>query len=162
MTFSKEKIEYLPENTVCNTPPANAMRRIKFAIGVIVLLCACFIYLCWRSDRINLYVWSGNIGLSSVIDFLRTNIGSFNPGTFVKNSLPDGLYCVAYILIMDCIWENTRRRTRIFMTLLIPAVAIVHEILQYFNVVSGTFDSFDLLCYSLPVLVYLLLLRNHH
>lgn len=162
MTLKKAKAENLPEDTVCRTLPVDIARRAKLAVGVAALLSACLIYLSWRSDRINLCLWSGDAGLTPAVDFLRASLGSLDPGSFVKNSLPDGLYCAAYILIMDSVWERSRKALRIFMALLIPAVAIIHEILQYFNVVAGTFDPIDLICYSLPALIYLLILKNHH
>ena len=130
-------------------------KPFKLTIGLTLLICGCIIYISWRSEQINLYLWGEKIGLGEPIYLLRSNLGQTNPGTFVKNSLPDGLYCAAYILIMDCIWEN-ENKLRIFMTSIVPVIAITHEILQYFNLMSGTFDIADVICYCIPSITYLI------
>lgn len=136
----------------------SSRRIVKLTFGIILLLCGCLIYLTWRSRETNICLWSETIGLRSVIDFLRMRLGDYNPGNFVKHSLPDGLYCCAYILIMDSVWQDSWTFLRLLLVLLIPAIAIAHEIMQYFMIVSGTFDPMDLLCYFIPPLTYLIIM----
>lgn len=75
---------------------------------------------------------------------------------YTKFSLPDGLYCVAYILIVDAVWHNEKAK-RHWIVALIPVIAIVNEIFQYFGVANGTFDWYDLISYATPLFLYLIL-----
>ncbi|MCM1076361.1 MAG: hypothetical protein NC411_03265 [Bacteroides sp.] len=126
---------------------------------MLLLIGGCLIYLSWRSEHTNLYIWCRSAGLNFFLDCLRTSVGTYDPGAFVTESLPDGLFCAAYVLVMDCIWDRSGGVMRVLMILLMPAVAVIHEILQYFGVVSGTFDPIDLACYVVPPLTYIIILR---
>lgn len=143
---------------ICQSKLTHVSTRqiIQVILGVILLIGGCIIYIVWRSEDTNLNVWCRIAGLDFLIDYLRVNLEIYDPGTFVRNSLPDGLYCGAYILIMDGIWSNSVMWKRICMALLMPVVALVHEMLQLFGMMSGTFDSIDMLCYSAPVVLYIL------
>lgn len=126
-------------------------------LGSFALLCGIAIYLIWRSQNINIYIWCENIGLGSILSDLRGSLGKIQMGDFFCNSLPDGLYCIAYILISDSIWEKEKRWLRILVSSIIPLMAVIHETLQAFGAVRGTFDTLDLMCYSLPLIIYIFL-----
>lgn len=145
----------MPAVNSCHRPSFPLRRSLRLFIGVVLLLAGCLIYFSWRDEHINLCVWTNEIGFGFLIEFLHTTIGRIEPGSFVRDSLPDGLYCLAYILIMDCVWERSKLSLRVLMAMLIPLLAIIHEILQCCGVVAGTFDTADLFCYLLPVLTYL-------
>ena len=40
----------------------------------------------------------------------------------------------------------------------VPFITITSEVVQYFGFVQGTFDFKDLLCYTIPPLVYIVIL----
>lgn len=136
----------------------SAKRTLKFIVGVLLLVLGCMIYLSWRSERTNIYLWCRSAGLDFFLDFLRANVGTYRPATFVTESLPDGLFCAAYMFVMDSIWDRSRLALRLFMVLFMPTVAIVHEILQRFGLMTGTFDPMDLVCYALPPFIYILII----
>ena len=48
--------------------------------------------------------WTYSLGLGTVVDMLRSGIGCHYPGDFAVYTLPDALYCLAYVLIM--MWEG--------------------------------------------------------
>ena len=121
--------------------------------GVMLLLCGCAIYLLFRSQSIHLYQWAVVAGLSSTLDVLRQGVQHWQISDFVRFSLPDGLYCASYILLMDAVWKGGKT-SRYLAVSLIPLVAITHELLQGIGLVRGTFDICDLLCYAAPLLVY--------
>ena len=73
----------------------------------------------------------------------------------MKFSLPDGMYCAAYILMIDAIWHNDKGIIKDFIISLIPIVAISSEIFQCFGLFKGTFDVYDLICYAVPPLIYM-------
>lgn len=133
-----------------NTP--NIRIASETILGVIFLICGCFIYLLFRSENIYIYKWYSSLGIMN-IEQLRDSVHNYSLPDFVRYSLPDGLYCVAYILIIDAIWHNEKFK-RHWIVSLIPIIAIVNEVLQFYGVVNGTFDWFDLICYATPLLLY--------
>lgn len=143
-------------------PSRHINNSLKLFSGITFLLLGCMIYFSWRNEHTNLYVWCKDIGMGFIPDFLHASIGKTDPGSFIRNSLPDGLYCSAYVLIMDYVWQQSRLSLRVTMTLLIPLVAVIHEILQYFKIISGTFDMTDIVCYVIPVLTYLLYIISQY
>ena len=132
----------------------------EVALGVLFLACGSAIYLLFRSKSLNIYQWCSALGLSSMIDSLRNSVQGWNISDFVKFSLPDGLYSAAYILIIDAIWKNDNRLIKFIIILLIPTVTISSELLQYFGLVKGTFDMYDLICYSVPPMIYFIYIYN--
>jgi len=132
----------------------------EIILGVLFLICGCTIYLLFRSKTLYIHQWGHALGLSNTIDTLRKHVESWNVSEFVKFSLPDGLYCAAYILIMDAIWHNDNRKIKYFVMSLVPFVTISSELLQYFGLVKGTFDLYDLMCYMIPPMIYIIYIYN--
>ena len=133
---------------------------VKISLAVLMLLCGSAIYLLFRSKTLNMYKWCASLGLSDEIDSLRYAVSDWNIPEFIKFSLPDGLYCAAYILIMDSIWQKECGWPKHAVVLSVPLFTIGSEILQYFGLAKGTFDVNDLLCYSFPPLIYILFNYN--
>lgn len=125
----------------------------ELIFGVLLLMCGCLIYLLFRSENINLYQWCSSIALADSIEQLRNRVCDYQVSEFIRFSLPDGLYCASYILVVDAIWHN-EKIIRHWIVALIPAIALFSEIFQYFRVVNGTFDWYDLICYVIPLLLY--------
>ena len=126
----------------------------KVILGVVFLMLGCAIYLLFRSKTLNIYQWCSAIGLSDVIDYTRVYTHNWNIPDFIRYSLPDGLYCAAYILLMDAIWYDGDSLIKNFIIALIPTITITSEVLQFFGLVKGTFDSCDLLFYSIPIIAH--------
>lgn len=136
--------------------PKNKVRIIsELILGIFCLVCGSAIYLLFRSKTLNIYQWCVAIGLSSYIDSFREQVTSWNISDCVKYSLPDGLYCAAYLLMMDAIWYREQSVVKYIIMSIIPIVTIGSEIFQYWGFVKGTFDIYDLLCYVCPTMMYL-------
>ena len=84
------------------------MPQQKVALAISFLLCGCAIYLLFRSKTLNIYHWCATLGFSSAIDTLRLWVQNWNVPDFVRFCLPDGLYCAAYILLIDAIWHKEK------------------------------------------------------
>ena len=134
----------------------------KVFIGIFFLVCGCLIYLLFRSKSLNIYIWSKAFGLSSLIDILRLYVSNWNIPNIVRYSLPDGLYCAAYILLIDAIWHKDKRCIRYIILSLVPILTISSEILQYYGLIKGTFDKYDLVCYLLPPIIYFTIKRMNN
>ena len=132
----------------------------EIILGVVFLMWGCAIYLLFRSKSLNIYQGCMFLGLSDTIDSLRYAVQHWNITEWVRYSLPDGLYSAAYILIIDAIWKNDNRLIKFIIILLIPTVTISSELLQYFGLVKGTFDMYDLICYSVPPMIYFIYIYN--
>lgn len=127
----------------------------KLAAGLILLGCGCVIYLLFRSTTIALYQAACAIGLGSVIDHARMQTTHWVVPDFILFSLPDGLYCLSYVILIDALWpvEGT---SKAIAASVIPAAAVIHETGQGMRMVRGTFDAMDLCCYLVPWMLYLL------
>lgn len=130
---------------------------IELIIGILMLVCGGFIYLLFRSKSLNIYIWCSVIGLADYIDFMRNATREWNVADFIRFSLPDGLYCASYILVMDAIWNERSGIIKCLIISIVPIITIGSEILQYFGIVKGTFDVYDLICYAIPLITYFII-----
>lgn len=128
-------------------------RKIQFTLGTVLLLLGCSVYVLFRSRDIHLYQWASILRLTSYIESVRGLIGDLPIPDFVRFSLPDGLYCLSYILLMNSIWHGNGV-TKHFVISVIPIMAILHEIAQGVGLAKGTFDVYDILCYITPLMAY--------
>lgn len=131
-------------------------------IGIVFLICGCAIYLLFRSKHLNIYLWCESLGLSSIIDFLRFEVQDWHISSYTRYSFPDGLYCAAYILIIDAIWSKDNSPIKYIIISLVPLITITSELFQYFGLVKGTFDVYDLISYTIPPAIYLIYIHNSH
>lgn len=128
---------------------------VQFIFGMSILMVGCCIYLLFRSKTLNIYHWCSVLGLSDTIDNYRQITMLWNIPDFIRFSIPDGLYCTAYLVLMDIVWGDDSRWIKYLVLGIIPVVTIGSELLQYIGWVPGTFDVSDLICYSIPPLAYL-------
>ena len=113
------------------------------------------IYIAFRSTSLRMFGWFDNLGLHEIVVFVRRMLSDIQVPEIIKYCIPDGLWTLSYILIMDTIWSSDVKKQFIFCGI-IPFVGASSEILQYFNLVEGTFDVIDLLCYTIPFVIYLI------
>jgi hypothetical protein len=59
---------------------------------------------------------------------------------------------------MDTIWGEIPSLRKLIWCISLPIIALITELLQLLKLMPGTFDLFDMLCYALPTIVFLLLL----
>ena len=113
------------------------------------------IYMAFRSTSLRMFGWFDNLGLHETIMLVRRLLNDIQVPEIIKYCIPDGLWTLSYILFMDAIWSSDVKKQIIFCGI-IPFVGASSEILQYFNLVEGTFDVIDLLCYTIPFVIYLI------
>ena len=123
-------------------------------VGVVLLLAGCAVYLLFRSKGILLCQWFAAAAGTAALDTLRQAAAGWEPSPWMRYSLPDGLFCASYLLIMDALWRRSRPALRYLMVAVMPVAALVHECLQGMGAVRGTFDTADLLCYLTPLVIY--------
>ena len=127
----------------------------SLSISVLMLVMGGMIYLLFRDNSLLMFEWVRSVGLENSINYARENTSWLLISDWVKYSLPDGLWCASYILLMATIWSNKNFLIRFIWTITLPCVAVITEFLQLFGILIGTYDTFDLICYIIPILIYL-------
>lgn len=138
----------------------NRNEKLELTAGAVTLFIGCAIYLLFRSPSINLYRWSSATVFGDIIIVMRQAVNSWNIPDFVKYSLPDGLYCISFILLMDALWHDSKSWARHIIILSIPLIACLHEVAQGIGIAEGTFDIADIACYVIPVIIYVIAVRR--
>lgn len=129
-------------------------------LGWTFLVSGCTIYLLFRSKSLNIYQWCSLVGFSDILDCLRLRVESWQITDFTRYSLPDGLYCASYILIIDAIWHKDNSLMKFIVISIVPIASIGNEVLQLLGLVKGTFDVFDFICYTVPSMIYFIYIYN--
>lgn len=118
------------------------------------------IYLLFRSKTLLMFKWVDSLGLSQYVDRLRDLVSGITLNHITLYSLPDGLWLASYIIVVNTIVSKNNKYNLLFWSLLLPFIAIVFELLQIPGIIPGVFDVFDLICYIVPLIVYLIYLKN--
>lgn len=127
---------------------------MKLISGVTSLLAGALIYLLFRGKNLLGFMLLRRIGLEPWADRMRSYTADVRlPDVFV-NSLPGGLWALGYILVIDSIFGNQSRSTRIVWASVIPLLGVCSEVLQGVGLLPGVFDLWDLFCYALPFIIF--------
>lgn len=113
------------------------------------------IYVLYRPDNILLFRVTDSLGMKPLIDVARLSASQVNLPLFVINSLPAGLWAASYLMMMYITTRFHTRKVRLMLALPLPITAIVLEIMQYIGWCPGTFDIYDLLCYIVPLFIFI-------
>lgn len=131
------------------------MHIIKIFISLLSLLIGGLIYIGFRDENLLMFDWFNNLGLNSYIVFFRTELQHIDLPNWVIYSLPDGLWVLSYMILINEIWKSKREPQYYIWSYSLPIIAITLEITQIFTSYVGTFDIYDLLCYICPILFFL-------
>ena len=113
------------------------------------------IYLFFRSDTLILFRWCRLLRLDNLVNSMReSQVANLELPNWIVFNLPDGLWLLAYLLVVDVVWGFRLSCQSVLWLSVLPVVAIGSEVLQHFNIVIGTFDPLDLISYSLSVIVF--------
>ncbi len=129
-------------------------------VGVLFLFVGGSPYLLYRPETLVLFEVCKYLGIYDFIISLRPQdmIDSW-----VVYSLPDGLWLLAYILLMAALWNfDVRKSLRASFSL--AFIAIGSELLQIPHLIPGVFDWIDLLCYVMACIIgfiYITIINNH-
>lgn len=121
-------------------------------LSIIILLVACYVYVSYRGGDMVLYSLLEIDGNSSLFIALRQNATDL-PAWVIYN-IPDGLWLLSYLLMIEAIWGNEKQR-KIWFIIPVILFAFLLEVLQYIGFFPGTGDVLDMLCYSAAIAVYL-------
>lgn len=132
----------------------------KFAVAFAVLATGGAIYLLFRPDTLLMFGVLKAIGLGNATMAARAWADGVTLGSFIVYSLPAGLWSAAYIMAMDALWSGASRTIRLMFSMLIPLVGVASEIMQGLGLLRGIYDHLDMVCYAVPILIYILILQK--
>jgi hypothetical protein len=122
------------------------MKMRHLCLSVSALFLGGIIYiLCYASQPV-FFAWISKAGLSSWLNMARhTQLASGHAiPQWIVYSLPDGLWAFAYALLIAGIWKGKNSGIKYFWMSTIPVLIIGAELLQYTEMVKGTFSFVDI------------------
>lgn len=126
----------------------------EWIIATILLLIGCTIYLLFRPQNLLMFKIIDGIGGMSNVVSLRMYINHICFSDFIIYSLPAGLWTASYLMMMYLTTKGYTRKLRLMLALPLPITAIVLEFMQLLGLCIGTFDVYDLICYIIPLIVF--------
>lgn len=127
---------------------------MKLIGGIASLLTGATIYLLFRSKMLLVFKLLSRIGAEPWADRMRSYAADVTLPDVVVYSLPGGLWSLGYILIIDSLFGNQTRSTRIAWASVIPLLGVGSEVLQAIGLLPGVFDAWDLVFYALPFILF--------
>ena len=124
------------------------MRKAYFILTAVSLACGAAIYPLFRGP--NLLVWNvlpkpGFWDKTSLLDKISYEKGGFL--SVLSGSGPDCLWLLSGIFILRGVWFFERKIQAVYIAIFYTIAAGINAG-QYFGVIPGTFDFFDLLTMS--------------
>ena len=104
-----------------------------------------------------MFDWFRGLGISNFINSIRVDSDKQNLYGWLKNSMPAGLWLFSYLLIIDSIWGKKKIAVYWCFLYILPVIAILSELMQYFKLLPGTFDIIDLLSYGFAIVLFILI-----
>jgi hypothetical protein len=134
----------------------------KIIIGALPVFVGGLIYLTYRTDTLIMFSWFDKIGLTGIVEFLRSNqhLQNLTIPNWVKFSLPDALWLFSFNYVLLALWKFHIDRQSVFWLLLAPIIGLYSEVGQLTGSVPGTFDIVDLLLLFIATLIPFLLANN--
>lgn len=129
--------------------------RKEYLLSLAMITIGGLIYLLYRPQDILLFQITDYLGLNPYITTLRNDVSIFSLPSFVINSIPAGLWTASYLLLMYCNTRTYNKITKLLITLPLPIAAIILEFMQLLGWCPGTFDLYDLICYAIPLIIFL-------
>lgn len=123
-------------------------------VALLLILTGGMIYVLYRPENLLLFRVTDSLGITPLIDILRSNSSRVMLPPFIVNSLPAGLWTASYLLMMYITTKFHTRRIRLMLALPLPISAIALEFMQLLGWCPGTFDIYDLICYIVPLCVF--------
>lgn len=133
----------------------SASKKIEVILAISLFLLGVSIYLLWRDEHLLIHRILHASGLDVLIVPLRKSVADIIVPEWIRFALPDGLWSASYILLIDVFVKRG-----ILWTSVIPIIGILSEFFQLNGWLPGTFDIADLLAYSIPYLLYVLIINQ--
>lgn len=138
----------------------NRFQIVTAAVGVLSLSVGGSLYLLYRPETLVMFEVCKYLG---IYDFIISVRPQYTINSWVVYSLPDGLWLLAYILLMAALWNfDVLKSLRASFPLVLMAIG--SEFLQIPRLIPGVFDWLDLICYvgaCIIGFIYVIIINNH-
>lgn len=124
-------------------------------VALLLIFTGGMIYVLYRPESLLLFRVTDSLGITPLIDILRSNSSRVMLPSIMINSLPAGLWTASYLIMMYITTKFHTRRIRLMLALPLPVSAIVLEFMQLLGWCPGTFDIYDLICYAIPLIIFI-------
>jgi len=133
------------------------VKKSHTCIAIILLILGAGIYFTFRQDVLFLVPFRE----TKLLEFVRLNIYFHNGNIltyFLIFVLPDVLWYSALLLLQLQFYnESTVSKILFYVAVLLP---FIFEILQYFKIIAGTCDIFDVIFYSVTFIFILFIWKR--
>lgn len=130
---------------------------VRVIIALLLVTLGGIIYLTYRTKSLLMFKWGDAIKLSDTIEQMRLLGQDIHIPQWIKFCLPDGMWLLSYLLIIDVVWKNSSDNKKTFWLSILPFIAIGSELMQIFIPQIGTFDFIDFLCYIGAIITFLII-----
>ena len=131
------------------------INKKDWLVALLLILTGGMIYVLYRPESLLLFRVTDSLGITPLIDILRSNSSRVMLPSFMINSLPAGLWTASYLMMMYITTKFHTRRIRLMLALPLPISAIALEFMQLLGWCPGTFDIYDLICYIVPLFIFI-------
>lgn len=132
-------------------------RNIKFCIALLLLLVGGWVYVLFRPHSLLMFHIVKPLQNLTLLNCIQGEVLHLNILEFIIYCFPGCLWAASYIFVIDGLLSEKTAYIRLLWSGVIPMVGIVSEMLQYAQILPGTFDMFDVICYGLPFTIYLII-----
>ena len=132
------------------------MQIFCLIISILLFFAGGSIYVLYRSLSLRMFFWFKELGVYHTILSIRDAFGFYKLPDWVVYSLPDGLWMSSYIILTAQLWHKNYSNEALALPLTLPLFVNVSELMQALGLFPGTFDINDIVCYDIPVIIYIL------
>lgn len=106
------------------------------------------IYVGYRSTDLLLFDWADVLGLEHLVHVIRLAAAAVYLPPFATQSLPAGLWSFGLSALIGVVWSEESSTSAGVWHLMPFCLGVGSELLQAIEVLPGTYDTVDLLAYS--------------
>ena len=129
---------------------------LAWLVAISLLLGGSLVYMLFRPQNLLMFNVLDKIGILSYLQSIRLQVDTVKMPEFIVYSLPGGLWTTSYLLMMFLLTKYHTCRMRLLLALPLPILTIVEEFMQLLGWCPGTFDIDDIICYIVPLSIFIL------
>lgn len=142
----------ITEEKIVDNSRRKKIKLIGLAIASFAL--ASSIYLCFCSTDLLFYDLFCIDTEAEWIQSIRSIFSNTQVPVWFKHNLPDALWLMSFLLIMEVIWSSSENCYKNIFIYSLFLMAIMAEFFQYYHLIPGTGDWMDVIYYLLTLLTY--------
>jgi len=135
-------------------------KKFNFFLSFFTLTLGLFIYFALRPEHLIMFEWVQFLGLDNFVEYIRLLTKELKLSDFVIYNLPYALWSFSFVNFLIVIWDYNFSTNLKYYFLLLILLITLPEFLQYFKLINGTFDVYDLLTNLLFILCSIILNYN--